>query len=48
MSRDLLGPGAALGPTIRSAFDKISGVLSKDALALIDRKRDTIGVRAIG
>jgi predicted DNA-binding transcriptional regulator YafY len=48
MSRDLLGPAAALGPAIRSAFDKISRVLSKDALALIDRMRDTIGVRAIG
>lgn len=48
MSRDLLGPAAALGPAIRSAFDKISGVLSQDALALIDRMRDTIGVRAIG
>jgi predicted DNA-binding transcriptional regulator YafY len=48
MSRDLLGPAAALGPAIRSAFDKISRLLSKDALALIDRMRDTIGVRAIG
>ena len=48
MSRDLLGPAAALGPAIHSAFDKISRVLSKDALALIDRMRDTIGVRAIG
>src|SRR5258707_852409 len=47
MSRDLLGPAAALGPAIRSAFDKISCVLSKDALALIERMRDTIGVRAI-
>src|SRR5437016_13977031 len=31
MSRDLLGPAAALGPAIRSAFDKISRVLSQDA-----------------
>ncbi len=42
MSRDLLGPAAALGPTIRSAFDKISRVLSKDALALIDRMRGPV------
>src|SRR5215813_3316537 len=34
MSRDLLGPAAALGPAVRSAFDKIAGVLSKDALRL--------------
>ena len=31
-----------------SAFEQIGSVLSKDALALIDQMRDTIGVRACG
>ncbi len=49
MSRELLAPaGAALGPAVRSAFERIGSVLSKDSLALIDRMRDTIGVRAFG
>jgi predicted DNA-binding transcriptional regulator YafY len=50
MSRDLLAPAGAggLGPAITSAFEKIGGVLSKDALGLIDRMRDTIGVRTLG
>ena len=44
------GPAGAgiLGPAIESAFDKIASILSKDALGLIDRIRDTIGVRAVG
>src|SRR5207247_6752765 len=50
MSRELLGPAGAgvLGPAIASSFEKIASVLSKDALGLIDRMRDTIGVRAVG
>ena len=49
MSRDLLtsqGPGV-LGPAIAAAVEKIGSVLSKDALGLIDRMRDTMGVRAM-
>ena len=50
MSRDLLAPAGAggLGPAITSAFEKIGSVLSKDALGLIDRMRETIGVRTLG
>jgi hypothetical protein len=50
MSRDLLAPSAAggLGPAATSAFEKIGSVLSQDALGLIDRMRDTIGVRTVG
>ena len=50
MSRDLLAPagGGGLGSAITSAFEKIGGVLSKDALGLIDRMRETIGVRTVG
>jgi predicted DNA-binding transcriptional regulator YafY len=50
MSRDLLTANGAgvLGPAITAAVEKIGSVLSKDALGLIDRMRDTIGVRAIG
>src|SRR5262249_13626587 len=49
MSRDLAMPhAAALGTAVVSAFEKLGSVLSKDALALIDRMRDTIGVRAAG
>ena len=49
MSRALLAPaGAALGPAMHAAFERIGSVLSKDSLALIDRMRDTIGVRAFG
>jgi predicted DNA-binding transcriptional regulator YafY len=48
MSRDLLAfPGAA-APALATGFEKIQGVLSRDALALLDRMRDTIGVRAAG
>jgi predicted DNA-binding transcriptional regulator YafY len=50
MSRDLLTSSGAgvLGPAITAAVEKIGSVLSKDALGLIDRMRDTIGVRAVG
>lgn len=50
MSRELLSPVGAsvLGPSVSSAFDKIAGVLSKDAMALLDRMRATIGVRTLG
>ena len=49
MSRELLAPaGAALGASAQSAFERIGSVLHKDALALLDRMRDTIGVRAVG
>jgi predicted DNA-binding transcriptional regulator YafY len=50
MSRDLLTSNGAgvLGPAITSAVEKVGSVLSKDALTLIDRMRDTIGVRAVG
>jgi len=47
MSRDLAMPVAAgLGASVTSAFEKLGSVLSKDALALLDRIRETIGVRA--
>ena len=50
MSRALLMSSGAgvLGPAITGAVEKIGSVLSKDALGLIDRMRDTIGVRAMG
>jgi hypothetical protein len=50
MSRDLLAPlgASALGPSVNAAFEKISRVLSKDALHLLNRMRETIGVRALG
>ena len=49
MSRELLVPaGAALGPSVQSAFERIGSVLSKRSLALIEQMRDTIGVRASG
>jgi predicted DNA-binding transcriptional regulator YafY len=50
MSRDLrasLGTGV-LGPSVGAAFEKISRVLSKDAIRLLDRMGETIGVRALG
>jgi predicted DNA-binding transcriptional regulator YafY len=50
MSRDLLaatGTGA-IGPALSSAFQKVGRALSKDARALLERMRDTIGVRAFG
>jgi predicted DNA-binding transcriptional regulator YafY len=50
MSRELLAPVApsGLGAAITSAFDKIRGVLSRDALQLIEEMRRTLGVRDIG
>ncbi len=50
MSRELLAPVGAsvLGPAVSTAFDKIAGVLSRDALKLIDAMRETVGVRAVG
>ena len=50
MSRELLAPlgASALGPAVTSAFDKITGVLSRDALELIEAMKETLGVRAVG
>lgn len=50
MSRGLLAPTGAgvLGPAVTAAFDKIAGVLSRDAVKLLDEMRDTVGVRAFG
>jgi predicted DNA-binding transcriptional regulator YafY len=48
MSRDLLASPGAAAPALATAFEKIQGVLSRDALALLDRMRDIIGVRAAG
>lgn len=50
MSREFLAPlGASLpGPAVTTAFEKIRGVLSRDAVALLERMRETIGVRAVG
>jgi predicted DNA-binding transcriptional regulator YafY len=50
MSRELLAPlgVSVLGPAVESAFDKIRAVLSRDALAIIDRMRERLGVRALG
>ncbi|HYB43481.1 MAG TPA: WYL domain-containing protein [Candidatus Methylomirabilis sp.] len=50
MSRHLLGPAGAgvLGPAVASAFDKVARVLSKEALDLIARLRDAVGVRTLG
>lgn len=50
MSRELLAPYGAslLGPALMSALDKITGVLSRDALALLEGMRETIGVRMVG
>ena len=50
MSRELLAPigVSLLGPAVQSAFDKIAGVLSRDALKIIDDMRGTLGVRALG
>src|SRR5687767_5991796 len=48
MSRELLVPAGVLGSALASSFAKIGSVLSKDALALLSRMRDTVGVRALG
>jgi predicted DNA-binding transcriptional regulator YafY len=49
MSRRLvLALGGALGPALASALDKVARVLSRDALALLERMQATVGVRALG
>jgi predicted DNA-binding transcriptional regulator YafY len=50
MSRELLAAagGGALAAPIASAFEKIRGVLSRDALRLIDEMRESLGVRTTG
>ncbi len=50
MSREFLAPVGAsvLGPAVTAAYDKILGVLSKDARSLLDEMRQTIGVRLLG
>ena len=50
MSRDLLAAAgaSALGPDLASAVDKIRGLLSADALRLLDAMRESVGVRAAG
>jgi predicted DNA-binding transcriptional regulator YafY len=50
MSRDSLVPFGAnvLGGAVQSAFDRIAGLLSRDAVLLLDRMRETIGVRTVG
>jgi len=50
MSRESLAPLSAslLGPAVATAFDKIVGVLSHDAVGLLERMRETIGVRVVG
>ncbi|HVQ78092.1 MAG TPA: transcriptional regulator [Candidatus Binatia bacterium] len=48
MSRDLATAVGPASPAISAAFEKIAGVLSRDALALIDRMREVVGVRAMG
>lgn len=50
MSRELLAPlgASVLGAAVQSAHDRIAGVLSRDALALLARMRETVGVRTLG
>lgn len=50
MSREFLAPlGASLlGPAVTTAFEKIGGVLSRDAMGLLERMREIVGVRAVG
>jgi predicted DNA-binding transcriptional regulator YafY len=50
MSRELLAPLAAgaLGPSVTSAIERIRGVLSDDAVAMLDDMRGVVGVREIG
>src|SRR5437870_1947395 len=50
MSRELLTPlgVSVLGPEVASAFDKIQGALSRDALKIIEQMRDRLGVRPAG
>jgi predicted DNA-binding transcriptional regulator YafY len=50
MSRELLAPlgVSVLGPAVATAFEKIAEALSRDAVGLLERMRETIGVRAVG
>jgi predicted DNA-binding transcriptional regulator YafY len=50
MSRTVLTATGAglLGPAVRSAFERIAGVLSRDALRLLDQMREHVGVRVVG
>jgi predicted DNA-binding transcriptional regulator YafY len=50
MSRELLAPlgGSALGPAATGAFERIVGVLSRDARKLLDEMRTHVGIRAVG
>jgi predicted DNA-binding transcriptional regulator YafY len=50
MSRELLAPlgASVLGPAVTAAHDKITAVLSRDARALLDQMRQTVGVRLVG
>jgi proteasome accessory factor B len=50
ISRDLLAPAgpSPCGPAVASVFDKIKALLTPRALALVDRMRGTVGVRAPG
>jgi predicted DNA-binding transcriptional regulator YafY len=50
MSRELVAPlgASVLGPTVAAAFDRVEGVLSRDALALLGEMRDVVGVRMVG
>ncbi|HXH82943.1 MAG TPA: WYL domain-containing protein [Candidatus Tectomicrobia bacterium] len=46
MTRDVLAPLGLLGASGASAHEKIVGILSRDALAILDRMRERLGVRA--
>ncbi|MBI1736156.1 MAG: WYL domain-containing transcriptional regulator [Candidatus Rokubacteria bacterium] len=50
MSRELVAPlgASVLGPSVASAFDHVAAVLPRDALALLARMRDVVGVRLVG
>lgn len=50
MSREFLARlGASLlGPAVATAFDKIAGVLSRDAVGLLERMPESVGVCAVG
>jgi predicted DNA-binding transcriptional regulator YafY len=50
MSRDLLRPPGRRRsvPRLAPAFEKMGRVLSRDARQLLEQRRESIGVRAIG
>ena len=50
MSRELIAPvgSSMLGTAVTTAYDKIAAVLSRDALALLEQMRQTVGVRLLG